>query len=78
MTELPDYLGRFDNLEYRLMESHIGTSVLVLENLKAMGGGEVAELLTYLQDDGWTDFGPMNMVDKDSNGYLAITREEDR
>lgn len=62
---MTDYLLEFDNLEFRKTDNGIE-----LFNLKAMNGMKVAELLTYLQDDGYTVFGAM--ASKPDNGFLRV------
>jgi len=51
---MTDYLDEFETLKYTMHENSIE-----LSNLKSMNGMDVAELLTYLFDDGYTEFGPM-------------------
>jgi hypothetical protein len=74
-TDTPDsqmeYLDEFDNLEYEIVDEHN----IELTNLKAMGGMEVAELLTYMNDDGFMRCG--NMSAKADNGFLRMVHIEE-
>jgi len=66
---MTDYLDEFDELEYEFVDD--GDSI-DLTNLKEMNGMAVAELLTYLSDDGYRNFGPM-MADAE-NGSLIMRK----
>lgn len=68
---MTDYLSDFDGLEYEFEKD--GNEVH-LSNLKELGGMEVAELLTYLSDDGYMHFGPM--VSNEENGFLIMHKPE--
>lgn len=64
---MTDYLSEFKGLRFNI--THEEQSVCLM-NLKALGGMEVAELLTYLYDDGYTAFGPMDASHE--NGSLIM------
>lgn len=66
-----DYLPEFDALEWELTDN--GNSIQ-LSNLKELGGMEVAELLTYLHDDGFIHHG--GMFANERNGYLRLYQPE--
>jgi hypothetical protein len=66
-----EYLDNFDRLEYEIVEEE--TEEVRLWNIQAMNGMDVAELLTYLYDDGYTHFGPMDAFN--DNGYLSMVKE---
>jgi hypothetical protein len=61
-----DYLAEFDSLDFRFEEDNS----LSLMNLDSLGGMEVAELLTYLNDDGYVVFGAM--AADSEGGYLRL------
>lgn len=65
-----DYLPEFDELEYTIKDD---PDRIELRNLKDVGGMDVAELLTYLYDDGYVDFGPMDATA--DNGFLMMVKE---
>lgn len=73
MPDKMEYLDAFheEGLEYSVEENRVH-----LWNLKELGGMEVAELLTYLYDDGYCHFGPM--FSNEQNGYLAMLNPPDR
>lgn len=70
---MTDYLDEFDELEYEFTDD--GDSI-ELTNLKAMNGMAVAELLTYLHDDGYYGFGPM-MADVENGALTMIQMSDD-
>ena len=73
---LEQYIDEFEasGLRYEVEALENGDRVIDLRNLKSLDGMEVAELLTYLHDDGYTRFGPMSA---DSfNGALMLIKPE--
>jgi hypothetical protein len=70
---MTDYLDEFDELNYEFVDD--GDSI-ELTNLKAMNGMDVAELLTYLHDDGYHRFGPM-MADVDNGSLTMVLMRND-
>lgn len=70
---MTNYLDEFDELNYEFVDD--GNSI-ELTNLKAMNGMDVAELLTYLHDDGYYGFGPM-MADVDNGALTMVLMRND-
>jgi len=64
---MTDYLDEFNNLVYRIDHAN---GHIELRNLRDMNGMQVAELLTYLHDDGYRTFGSMSA--NRANGFLRV------
>ena len=69
---MTDYLSEFDELVYDFEQTDIHGDVVHLSNLKELGGMEVAELLTYLYDDGYIH--KLGMFSDEANGALSLSK----
>lgn len=64
-----EYLDNIDNLEYI-----VRNDTVQLMNLHNVPGMQVAEVITYLQDDGYWRCG--SMASRKDNGFLRMEKVE--